>query len=112
MERAQKLNPEDSLRHSHLTFLARAYIAAGDPAAAADRARQAIRRAPDYVAAFYVLGLALGHLGRQAEAQAAMAKCEELSPGFIASRADWQPYADSARNERLAEGRRLALAFE
>lgn len=112
MERAQKLNPEDSLRHSHLTFLARAYIAAGDDAAAADRARQAIRRAPDYVAAHYVLALALAHLGRLSEARDAMARCEELSPGFAASRAEWQPYADNAKNERLADGRRLALAAE
>lgn len=39
MEKAQKLNPEDPLRHMHLTFLARAYVAVGDYSTAADRAR-------------------------------------------------------------------------
>lgn len=112
MERAQKLNPEDSLRHSHLTFLARAYIAAGNFAAAADRARQAIRRAPDYVAAYYAMGLALAHMERLADAREALARCDDLSPGFVASRADWAPYANDAKNALLAEGRRLILSRE
>jgi len=108
MERAQKLNPEDAQRHTHLTFLARAYIAAGDDSAAADRARQAIRRRPDYAAAHYVLGIALAGLGRQQEARAALAKCDELSPGFVRSRADWRPYADEEKNRRLLDGLRKA----
>ncbi|NQU69464.1 MAG: tetratricopeptide repeat protein, partial [Rhodospirillales bacterium] len=110
MERAQKLNPEDAQRHTHLTFLARAYVAAGDYAAAADRARQAIRRSPDYVAAHYVMGIALAHLDRREEAQASLAKCDALSAGFVESRRDWQPYADAAKNERLRDGRRKAVA--
>ncbi len=110
MERAQKLNPEDAQRHTHLTFLARAYVAAGDYAAAVDRARQAIRRSPDYVAAHYVMGIALAHLDRLEEAQASMAKCDALSAGFVGSRRDWQPYKDGAKNERLLDGRRKAVA--
>ena len=106
MERAQKLNPEDAQRHTHLTFLARAYVAA------ADRARQAIRRRPEYVAAYYVMGIALAHLGRLQEARAALAKCDELSPGFAESRRNWQPYADAARNEKLLEGLRKASLLE
>lgn len=112
MERAQKLNPEDSLRHTHLTFLARAYIAAGDYAAATDRARQAIRRAPDYVASYYAMGLALAHMERLADARTALAKCDELSPGFVTSRADWAPYANDGKNQLLAQGRRLILGGE
>lgn len=109
MEKAQKLNPEDAQRHTHLTFLARAYVAVGDYGAAIDRARQAIRRRPEYVAAHYVLAIALGHLGRLDEARASLRKCDELSSGFVASRRDWQPYADEAKNEKLREGLRASM---
>ena len=112
MERAQKLNPEDARRHTHLTFLARAYVAVGDYSAAADRARQAIRRSPEYAAAHYVMGIALAHLGRLQEAHASLTKCDELSSGFVESRRDWRPYADEARNERLLEGLRKAAPPE
>lgn len=108
MERAQTLNPEDALRHTHLTFLARAYIAAGNPAAGLERARQALRRQPKSAPAHYIIALALAHLGRKQEAEAALAACEDLSAGFVTSRLEWRPYADAARNARLAEGLRLA----
>jgi len=106
MERAQKLNPVDAQAYTHLTFLARAYVKAGNPGAAADRARQAIRRRPDFAPAHYILAIALGHLGDRNAARAAMAKCEEISPGFVQSRRNWEPYADPASNERLRTGLR------
>jgi adenylate cyclase len=106
MEKAQKLNPEDARLHPHLTFLARAYVNMGNQRAAVERARQAIRRRPDYVPAYYILAIALGHLGELDEARAALAKCNELSPDFVQSRQNWQPYADPASNERLQEGLR------
>jgi adenylate cyclase len=106
METAQRLNPEDAQRHTHLTFLARGYVSVCDYDAAIERARQAIRRRPDYVAAHYVLGIALGHTGRLDEARASLRKCDELSPGFVASRRDWRPYTDEAKNEKLREAPR------
>jgi adenylate cyclase len=106
MEKAQKLNPEDARLHTHLTFLARAYENIGNHGAAVDRARQAIRRRPDYVPAYYILAIALGHLGELDEARSTLAKCDELSPDFVQSRQNWQPYADPASNERLQEGLR------
>ena len=48
MEKAQKLNPTDSKLHTHLTFLARAKLTAGDHDEAIDRVRQAIRRRPEF----------------------------------------------------------------
>jgi len=108
METAQKLNPEDAQRHTHLTFLARAYVSFGDYDAAIARARQAIRRRPDYAPAHYLLGIALGQAGRLDEARASLKKCDELSPGFVGSRQEWRPYADDAKNEKLREALRLA----
>ena len=106
MEKAQKLNPEDARLPMHLTFLARAYVSSGNHDAAVERARQAIRRRPDFAPAHYILAIALGHLGRPDEARAALAKCDEIHPGFVQSRRDWRPYADPAGNERLREGLR------
>jgi adenylate cyclase len=107
MEKAQKLNPEDAQFHTHLTFLARAYLNAGAYDDAVGRARQAIRRRPEYAPSYYILAIALGQLGRTDEARRALSKCDELQPGFVQSRKNWQPYVDPANNERLREGLRL-----
>lgn len=101
MEKAQNLNPEDAQRYTHLTFLARAYLAAGNHEAAIERARQAIRRRPDFVPAHYILGIALVQIGRQEEARASFGTCEELRPGFLEARKNWRPYSDEAKNESL-----------
>jgi TolB-like protein/Tfp pilus assembly protein PilF len=110
MERAQQLNPHDPDRHSHLCFLARAHVNARRHAEAAAAAEAAIRRRPDYPHAHFILAIALGHLGRAAEAQRALAECERLQPGFVAARADWHPYTDEAANAHLREGLRQAGA--
>jgi predicted Zn-dependent protease len=110
MERAQQLNPHDPDRHSHMCFLARAHVNARRHAEAAAAAEAAIRRRPDYPHAHFILAIALGHLGRAAEAQHALAECERLQPGFVAARADWHPYTDEAANAHLREGLRQAGA--
>ena len=104
MEKAQKLNPADAQLHTHLTFLARAYVNSGNYGIAVERARQAIRRRSGYAPAHYILALALGHLGDVDNARAELAKCDEISPGFVQSRRNWQPYANPANNERLRDG--------
>ncbi len=106
MKMAQKLNPEDAQLHTHLTFLARAYLNAGAYEDAVDRARQAIRRRPEYAPANYILAIALGQVGRTEEARRALSKCDELHPGFVESRRNWQPYVDPASNKRLREALR------
>ncbi len=108
MEQAQMLNPEDPQRNMHLSFLARAYVNAGRYEDAARAARSAIERRPDYANAYYILAIALGQLGRAEEARVALQHCERLHPGFLASRADWQPYWDAACNVHLHEGLRKA----
>ena len=103
MERAQALNPEDANRHTHLTFLARAYVNAGRYADAANRARQALRRAPDYAPAQYMLAIALEFLGQRSQARVALRRCDEISPGFVEARRNWQPYADPSCNQLFRE---------
>jgi adenylate cyclase len=110
MVRAQALNPLDPERHSHLCFLARAYVNARRYDDAVACARAAIQRRPDYPPAHFILAVALGHLGRGAEARAALARCDELRPGFVAGRAGWRPYVSAASNDHLHEGLRKAGA--
>ena len=106
MEKAQKLNPLDVQVHMRLAFLARALVNIGAHEEAADRARKAIQRRPDFPNAHYILAIALGHLGRKREAKAALSKCDELHPGFVQSRENWQPYVDPVSNKRLHVGLR------
>ena len=106
MEKAQRLNPEDAQHHGHLTFLARAYLNAGAHDDAIDRARQAIRRSPEYAPAYYILAIALGRVGRRDEARRELSKCDVLHPGFVESRRNWQPYVNPESNEKLRAGLR------
>jgi TolB-like protein/Flp pilus assembly protein TadD len=108
MVRAQRLNPLDPDHHSHLCFLARAYVNARRYDDAVASARAAIERKPDYPHAYFILAIALAHIGRTDEAQASLARCDELRPGFVASRADWRPYVNAASNDHLHEGLRKA----
>jgi hypothetical protein len=71
-------------------------------------ARAALQWRPGYPHAHFILAIALGHLGRGAEAGAELARCDELQPGFVAGRADWRPYTNAASNRHLREGLRLA----
>ncbi len=106
MEKAQKLNPQDAQMYTHLTFLARAYLNAGAYDEALDRARKGIERNPDHPNTYYIMAIALGHLGREDEGRAALATCDKLHPGFVESRKDWRPYVDPASNDALQEGLR------
>jgi adenylate cyclase len=103
MEKAQRLNPEDTQAYTHPTYLARAYFNAGNMDQAVERARKAVRRNPDYAPAYYIMALALAQLGHDDDAARMLAVCDALQPGFLESRETWQPYADAARNEKLRE---------
>ena len=104
MLRAQQLNPRDPDRHMYLTFLARAYVIAREHEKAIECARLAIQRRADYPHAYFILAIALGHVGNTDEARAALRECEHLQPGFVASRVNWRPYTDEDRNEYLRVG--------
>ncbi|WP_323783166.1 adenylate/guanylate cyclase domain-containing protein [Leisingera sp.] len=110
MEKAQELNPADAQLHSHLTFLARAYVNSDMHEAAVDCARRAIRREPEYAPAHYILASALACLDRMSEALQSLQDCETASQGFVEARRGWQPYISQASNERLLKGiRKIAL---
>jgi adenylate cyclase len=104
MEQAQNLNPQDPQRNMQLTFLARAYLNAGQYERSVKCARNAIQRRPDYPNAYYILAIALGHLGNKADARTALDECERLHPGFARGRSQWQPYLNAASNEHLHKG--------
>jgi adenylate cyclase len=108
MERAQRLNPRDPDRHSHLCFLARAYVNARRYGEAEQCAAEALRWRPDYPHALFIRAIALAHLGRIAEAAETLSRCDQVHPGFAAGRADWRPYVAQDSNEHLARGLSLA----
>jgi adenylate cyclase len=108
MEQAQKLNPQDPQINMHMTFLARAYLNAGQYERSVKCVRNAIQRRSDYPNAYYILAIALGHLGNKGDARAALEECERLRPGFVQRRSDWQPYLNEASNENLRHGLRKA----
>jgi adenylate cyclase len=112
MVRAQQLDPQAPNRHALQTFLARAYVNAGDYESAVAIAQSAIRLRPEFANPHFILAIALAQLGRIDEARAALARCEALRPGFVEARADWAPYADAESNRHLQEGLRKASAHD
>ncbi len=108
MEQAQKLNPQDPQINMHLTFLARAYLNVRDYERAVETARKAIQRQPGYPNAHYILAIALGHLGENTQARAALDECERLHSGFLRKRKGQEPYLDAASNAHLRDGLRKA----
>ncbi len=83
VKRALLLNPHDPNAHFYINMIARSYLTAKDYDQAVDYARESIRRHSDHAFAFIVLASALGHLGKQDDAQAAIDECERIDPGRI-----------------------------
>jgi adenylate cyclase len=104
MLRAQQLNPQDPDRHVHLTFLARAYVNIQEHEKAIECTRIAIQQRPDYPHAYFILAIALGHIGRIKEARTTLNECERLQAGFVDSRANWCPYTNDGSNQYLLAG--------
>jgi TolB-like protein/Flp pilus assembly protein TadD len=104
MEDGIRLNPDaPNMRHIY-TFLARALIGAHRYEQAVEWARRGTNADPGNPNAQYLLAAALAHLDRVKEAAVALGRCERVQPGFVAARANWRPYQDSARNEHILEG--------
>ena len=108
LEKSLELNPRDPNSHSYYAQLARANINARNYDRALECLRESLRRKPDHPHTYHVLAICLGHLGRVEEAQEAARQCEQLHPGFLKKRANWNIYVDPAANKHLLEGLRKA----
>jgi DNA-binding SARP family transcriptional activator/Flp pilus assembly protein TadD len=106
LEAGLRLDPRSSNSWNFMGFLSRAYLSARRYENALDLAQRAVRLRPDLPMAHYRHAVCLGHLDRAEEACAALRQCERLSPGFLASREGWQPYADPDRNDHFFAGLR------
>jgi adenylate cyclase len=104
MEEGLRLNPNaPSMMHIN-SFLARACLNARQYEKAVEWARKAINAGPKYQNAYYILAVSLAYLDRDEEARAALDRCERIEPGFIATRAQFRPYEDSAANDHIIDG--------
>lgn len=101
MEKAQTLCPVDAGSPTQITFLARAFLNASEYEKAIKTAREAIRKDPGLVGAHFIIALSLAMRGEIEAGRAELAKCDAISPGFVDSRAQWEPYHDAASNDRL-----------
>lgn len=99
LQRAIRLNPRDRADYQTWTALAHAFLQLKRDGEALGAAREAVRRAPDFLAAWRVLAAVLALSGKQDEAHAAMATVLRLTPGISLARMKSMPtWAELARN--------------
>ena len=87
-----------------MAMLARALLTSGQPELAESWMRESVSLRPDEADKHFRHAVCLAHLDRVEEARAALAKAEELQPGFLAQKRTWRPYRDEARNEVFFAG--------
>ena len=108
IELGMRLNPDDPRIHLMRRFLAEAHLNNRDYEKAVEWARKSIERNPDYALAHATLAASLGHLGRIAEAEAALKECLRLQPRTIANRRYSVVYERSVDAEHILDGLRKA----
>ncbi|MEL6280714.1 MAG: hypothetical protein AAFR28_17790 [Pseudomonadota bacterium] len=104
MVKALKLNPRDPTRWLYMGYLSRALLSLGDYSAAAEWSQEAVSLRPNDPNILYRHALCLAHLDRRAEAAALLDRCDELSPGYVANKAQWHAYPDAERSAHLVAG--------
>jgi adenylate cyclase len=104
MQKSLRLSPRDPHRSGYLGYLSRAYISQRQYEQALQAIEEAVNLKPESADLHYRLAIALSHLDRVAEAREALVACDRLQPGFLASRANWLPYADQKRNQAFFAG--------
>jgi TolB-like protein/class 3 adenylate cyclase/Tfp pilus assembly protein PilF len=80
-ESSVRLNPREGRPARRNFFIGWAYLMAGDYEEAAGSVRQGISANPEYPPQYWVLASALGHLGREQEARAALAEFNRVDKG-------------------------------
>lgn len=108
LQRAMTLNPRDTHVKFYLAGIARAHLAKRDHEGAVAWARKSIERDPAQPRPHLLLASALGHLGRHAEAGAALENCRRAQPDFVNAWLTWREYRDQAVNDHIADGLRKA----
>ncbi len=109
-ETAVRLSPHDVTLHISLGMLSAGHYLQRDYERALELARLTVERGPAYPSGWRLLTIALGQLGRVAEARAALARMLEFMPQFVsetAARATL-PFRDEAVFQHYIEGLRKA----
>jgi adenylate cyclase len=106
MERALKLNPRDPNRSRYMAYLSRAYVSKGDYERASDWARKAVLLRPSHPETLFRCAVCLALADQVQEARELLDRCNEIDPKFVPKMADWRPYPDQGRNDRLLDGLR------
>jgi tetratricopeptide (TPR) repeat protein len=106
MEKGVRLSPRDPQMHLLLHQLAVAHFMAGRYADAAARDEESLRHRADQPHVYRVLAASYGHLGRNAEALAALDKMRQVAPQF--SFEHFQRTNSEALVTRMVEGWRRA----
>ena len=109
IERGLQLNPQDPRSYLFTAILARTHLNARNHKEAMEVARKAIQRKSDHPLAYIYLAASLGHLGRQAEARAALDECERAKPGYVENWIHRQSAeATQVENQHILDGLRKA----
>jgi TolB-like protein/cytochrome c-type biogenesis protein CcmH/NrfG len=113
LERAMRLSPRDPFFSVFYGGRAFAHFMAGDYAAGLDWGHRAVRQNPDLVGGWRALAISAAMLGHREEAQAAVARAQQLQPDFsvawverespLVHAADRARYCDILRRVGLPE---------
>ena len=104
LEYALKFNPRDPRRGLCLALLSRANASIKNYDKALLWAKEAVAVSADGPDFQYRLAISFANVDHIAEAQACLAKCEQLQPDFIKEREQWLPYSDPEQNKNFFQG--------
>jgi adenylate cyclase len=103
-QRAMRISPLDPGTGGFIASVGSAHLVAGRFEEALSAARRSLQESPDLVLSRAVIVLALGHLGRIAEAKQAVKRLLEVAPGFtVLAYESLSPVKDSDYRRRNAE---------
>ena len=107
-EKCFELSPKDPINYIRFTWTADAHLNLGLYDKAVEWARRSIGRSSDYLHPHVILAASFGYLGRLAEAEAELAECERVRPGFAETWLDFSSYRRPEDVERIRMGLRKA----
>jgi tetratricopeptide (TPR) repeat protein len=115
IEKSIRLDPHSGGRNMQEYYMCDAYAHLGEWEQAAEWCEKSVASNPEFLRPYFDLAAAYGWLGRSAEANAAVAKIQKLSPGFSISQYQYSSFRPMPGNEiwktedhRIMEGLRRA----